>query len=127
MIYIIMIPTNFFEGFKKQMMHALNIRPEDTGEDYLDRFIVANPVIIDTQGNKYKLKGNIKFQVIFRGDNIIKIKDISYPDKSNRELADFPHGINSSPNAGQEYVMTKDQYDDLIQWRIPAGGEQPPL
>lgn len=123
--------ANFFKGFKlfedsfkKQMGAIMGIHPEDVGEDYLDEFIIANPVIITKDGNKYKLKGNIRFKVVYRGKNIVIIRDISYPDPKHDKLADFPHGINASPDAGKEYMLTKDKYRELIQWRMPPTGPE---
>lgn len=117
--------VNLFEGFKDQMGNILNIRPKDVGEDYLDYFILPNPVINTSDGNKYKLQGNISFKVVFRGHNIVIIRDVSYSDPKYKKLADFPHGINASPDAGKEYILTKDEYNKLIQWAIPAsGGEE---
>lgn len=111
------------EGYKSQVGKSLNIYPKDVGEDYLNYFTVTNPQFITTDGNKYKIPGLIRFAVKFRGDNIVIIRDASYEDEKHKGFPDFPHGINASPNAGKEYILTKDEYNKLIQPRLPSGEE----
>jgi hypothetical protein len=126
--------NNFLKGFRdllkedfEKQMNSLGIYPQDVAEQYLEYFIVPKPHIIPNEGGeKYSLPGNILYHTKRRGENTVIIQDVSYPDKRRPAFANFPHGINASPNAGKEYVLTLDEYKKLIEWSIPPS-EGPPL
>ena len=111
--------VNFFEGFKNRIGDILNINPKDVSEDYLDNFILPNPIIRTSDGNKHKLQGNIMFKVIRRSPDAVTIKDISYSDPKNKNLSDFPHGINASADAGKEYTISGVDFRSLLKWSLP--------
>jgi hypothetical protein len=113
---------NLLEGFG-QWLTSLNIDPKYGADMPL---LIADLEIIDN-GRRIKYPGLTLFNLVdfSKDQRWAKIKDVSYPDPHNKDIADFPSGISPSQNAGRTYLLSGKDFDRFIAPRLSPQPEQP--